>query len=143
MYTVRCPNVSCLDSTTPTPHHPHMALISLIQPPPIFYVSIPLSLHTLQFQEGTEERKNAFEALKSKDDRSAHEIETQMRKLQRIADSIAQLKSKMGQNARECEERNRHLQVGMIYSYKKYIPTAQFTPFSQMYEFIQYLVDLE
>jgi len=62
------------------------------------------------YQEGTEERKNAFEALKSKDDRSAHEIETQMRKLQRIADSIAQLKSKMGQNARECEERNRHLQ---------------------------------
>ena len=117
MYTVRCPNVSFLDSTLP--------------------------FNTLQFQEGTEERKNAFEALKSKDDRSAHEIETQMRKLQRIADSIAQLKSKMGQNARECEERNRHLQVGIIYSYKKYIPTAQFTPFSQMYEFIQYLVDLE
>lgn len=33
----------------------------------------------------TEERKTAFEALKVKDERSAKEIESQMRKLQRIS----------------------------------------------------------
>ena len=36
----------------------------------------------------TEERKTAFEALKVKDERSAKEIESQMRKLQRISVSI-------------------------------------------------------
>ena len=46
----------------------------------------------LQFREAlqnynltTEERKTAFEALKVKDERSAKEIESQMRKLQRIS----------------------------------------------------------
>ena len=37
------------------------------------------------YNETTEERKNAFEALKSKDEKSASEIDMQMRKLQRIA----------------------------------------------------------
>ena len=36
------------------------------------------------YQETTEERKKAFEELRSKDERSAKEIETQMRKLQRL-----------------------------------------------------------
>lgn len=36
----------------------------------------------------TEERKTAFEALKVKDERSAKEIESQMRKLQRISVSL-------------------------------------------------------
>ena len=36
------------------------------------------------YQEATEERKKAFEDLKAKDERSAQEIESQMRKLQRI-----------------------------------------------------------
>ena len=36
------------------------------------------------YQETTEERKKAFEELKAKDERSAKEIETQMRKLQRL-----------------------------------------------------------
>lgn len=37
------------------------------------------------YQETTEERKTAFETLKSKDENSASEIEFQMRKLQRIS----------------------------------------------------------
>lgn len=61
------------------------------------------------YQETTEERKKAFEELKAKDEKSANEIEMQMRKLQRISDNIAQLKAKMAGNARECEGRNRSL----------------------------------
>jgi len=61
------------------------------------------------YNESTEERKVAFETLKSKDEKSAKEIELQMRKLQRIQDKISQLKTKMSQNSRECEERNRIL----------------------------------
>ena len=37
------------------------------------------------YNETTEERKTAFEALKIKDEKSAKEIELQMRKLQRIS----------------------------------------------------------
>ena len=37
------------------------------------------------YQETTEERKKAFEELKAKDEKSAREIESQMRKLQRIS----------------------------------------------------------
>ena len=36
------------------------------------------------YQEATEERKRAFEELKTKDEKSAKEIDLQMRKLQRI-----------------------------------------------------------
>ncbi|XP_077967631.1 dynein regulatory complex subunit 2-like isoform X2 [Styela clava] len=61
------------------------------------------------YNETTEERKIAFENLKSKDEKSAKEIEMQMKKLQRIQDTIMQLRAKMQQNTRECEERNRHL----------------------------------
>ncbi|XP_013416544.1 coiled-coil domain-containing protein 65 [Lingula anatina] len=61
------------------------------------------------YSSTTEERRKAFEDLKTKDEKSASEIETQMRKLQRIADHISQLKAKMAQNAKENEERNRHL----------------------------------
>ncbi|KAJ7387898.1 Dynein regulatory complex subunit 2 [Desmophyllum pertusum] len=59
------------------------------------------------YNETTEERKLAFENLKAKDEKSSYEIETQMRKLQRIQDNISQLKSKMASNAKECDERNR------------------------------------
>lgn len=61
------------------------------------------------YQDTTEERKKAFEELKAKDEKSAKEIEMQMRKLQRISENISQLKSKMAANGRECEERNRQL----------------------------------
>ncbi|OWF42683.1 coiled-coil domain-containing protein 65-like [Mizuhopecten yessoensis] len=61
------------------------------------------------YNETTEERKTAFETLKKKDDESAKEIDTQMRRLQRISDQIAQLKGKMSANAKECEERNKQI----------------------------------
>lgn len=63
------------------------------------------------YQETTEERKKAFEELKGRDEKSASVIEMQMRKLQRISDNIAQLKSKMNANSKECEERNKQLRV--------------------------------
>ena len=59
------------------------------------------------YNETTEERKIAFETLKTKDENSAREIEMQMRKLQRIQDKITQLKSKMVSNSKEYDERNR------------------------------------
>jgi len=61
------------------------------------------------YNDSTEERKLAFENLKAKDEKSAKEIETQMRKLQRLQDTINQLRAKMQQNSRECEERNKQL----------------------------------
>lgn len=61
------------------------------------------------YQESTEERKKAYEDLKARDERSAKEIDMQMRKLQRISDNINMLKYKMAGNARECEDRNNHL----------------------------------
>ncbi|ELU04099.1 hypothetical protein CAPTEDRAFT_167685 [Capitella teleta] len=61
------------------------------------------------YQETTEERKKSFEELKAKDEKSAKEIEMQMRKLQRLSDNISSLKTKMGNNAKECEERNKQL----------------------------------
>ena len=60
-------------------------------------------------QETTEERKKAFEELKAKDDDSAKLIEQQMRNLQRLSDTISQLKSKMSSNSKECDERNQQL----------------------------------
>lgn len=61
------------------------------------------------YQENNAERKAAFEELKLKDDGSAQEIDFQMRKLQRISENIAQLKSKMASNAKENEQRNRSI----------------------------------
>jgi len=61
------------------------------------------------YNETTEEKKTVFESLKLKDEKSAKEIETQMRKLQRIGDQISHLKGKMSANAKECEERNKVL----------------------------------
>ena len=40
------------------------------------------------YQETTEERKKAFEELKAKDEKSAKEIETQMRRLNRLTVSF-------------------------------------------------------
>lgn len=59
------------------------------------------------YKESTEERKNAFEALKAKDETSAKEIDMQMRKLQRIQDKTTHVKAKMVSNAKEYEEKNR------------------------------------
>eukprot|EP01136_Pigoraptor_vietnamica_P024255 Opistho-1_new@77130 len=61
------------------------------------------------YNANTEERKHAFETLKEKDMRSAKTIEQQMKRLQRIQESVAYIKQRMASNATECEERNRAL----------------------------------
>jgi hypothetical protein len=61
------------------------------------------------YQDATEERKKAFEELKAKDERSAKEIDMQMRKLQRITDKISQVKSKIAASSREFEDRNKNM----------------------------------
>ncbi|XP_014776106.1 dynein regulatory complex subunit 2 [Octopus bimaculoides] len=61
------------------------------------------------YHETTEERKEAFEKLKKKDAKSSEEIEKQMRKVQRIAEQIGNLKVKMAYNAKVNEEKNRKL----------------------------------
>ncbi len=43
------------------------------------------------YNETTDDRKKAFEELKSKDEKSAKEIESQMRRLQKISVSITSL----------------------------------------------------
>ena len=57
------------------------------------------------YQETTEERKKAFEELKHKDDRSSKEIETQMRKLQRLTVGCTFV----------------HIELHLIYKHKKNI----------------------
>ncbi|XP_038642568.1 dynein regulatory complex subunit 2 [Scyliorhinus canicula] len=70
----------------------------------------------LQFQhalknyiDSTEDRKIAFETLKARDEKSAKEIEMQMKKLQKMQDTIAALKVKLAANSRKCEAQNKTL----------------------------------
>ena len=58
---------------------------------------------TKQYKDSTEERKLRFEALKKKDDESARTIARQMRKLQKLQDTISVLKQRMASNAKESE----------------------------------------
>jgi len=57
----------------------------------------------------TEQRTQDFKHLTIKDQQSAKTIEMQMRKLQRLQDSLAHWKTKLASNGRECDERNRAL----------------------------------
>ena len=57
----------------------------------------------------TEQRTQDFKHLTIKDQQSAKTIEMQMRKLQRLQDSLAHWKTKLASNQRECDERNRAL----------------------------------
>ncbi|KAF7258190.1 hypothetical protein EG68_04767 [Paragonimus skrjabini miyazakii] len=62
-----------------------------------------------QYNKTTDEKISFFENLKNKDEKSAEEIEMQMRKLQRISEHIAISKRKMTKLSKEFEEKNRHL----------------------------------
>jgi hypothetical protein len=62
---------------------------------------------TQNYRKATEERKMRFEALKRKDEESANTIAKQMKKIQRLQDSISDLKKKMATNAKENEEKTR------------------------------------
>ena len=53
----------------------------------------------------TEQRTQDFKNLTIKDQTSARTIETQMRRLQRLQDSMCHWKTKLTSNAKKCEER--------------------------------------
>ncbi|XP_056418228.1 dynein regulatory complex subunit 2 [Hyla sarda] len=61
------------------------------------------------YTNATEDRKIAFETLKAKDEKSAEEIAYQMKKLQKIQETITTLRNKIATHTRESEEQNRQL----------------------------------
>ncbi|XP_011366552.1 coiled-coil domain-containing protein 65 [Pteropus vampyrus] len=61
------------------------------------------------YTDATEDRKVAFETLKVKDEKSSKEIEAQMKKIQRLQDSIIILKGKIMVHSRESEEQNQYI----------------------------------
>ena len=58
----------------------------------------------------TEQRTLDFKNLTIKDQKSAHTIETQMRRLARLQDALSHWKTKLASNARKCGARNSALQ---------------------------------
>lgn len=58
------------------------------------------------YEEITEDRKRSFDDLKEKDEKSAKEIEIQMRKIQNLVDNISIQKSKIQQNVKESQDLN-------------------------------------
>jgi len=68
----------------------------------------------------TEQRTQDFKNLTIKDQESAKTIETQMRRLQRLQDSLSQWKTKLASNGRKCEERNRALKEEKEAIYKHF-----------------------
>jgi hypothetical protein len=63
------------------------------------------------YMHTTEQRTQDFKNLTIKDQRSARTIETQMRRLQRLQDSVAHWKTKLATNAKKCEERNKAMKT--------------------------------
>ncbi|XP_037370562.1 dynein regulatory complex subunit 2 [Talpa occidentalis] len=61
------------------------------------------------YTDATEDRKVAFEALKVKDEKSSKEIEAQMKKIQKLQDSIFTLKSKIMMHSHESEDQNQYI----------------------------------
>lgn len=61
------------------------------------------------YTDATEDQKVAFETLKVKDERSSKEIEAQMKKIQRLQDSITILKGKIMVHSHESEEQNQYI----------------------------------
>ncbi|XP_008138845.2 dynein regulatory complex subunit 2 [Eptesicus fuscus] len=61
------------------------------------------------YTDATEDRKIAFETLKVKDEKSSKDIEAQMKKIQRLQDSIIILKGKIMVHSRESEEQNQYI----------------------------------
>ncbi|KAM5333977.1 dynein regulatory complex subunit 2 [Glossophaga mutica] len=58
------------------------------------------------YTDATEDQKIAFEALKVKDEKSSKEIEAQMKKIQKLQDSVIVLKGKIMAHSRESDEQN-------------------------------------
>nr|XP_046198294.1 dynein regulatory complex subunit 2 [Oncorhynchus gorbuscha]XP_046198295.1 dynein regulatory complex subunit 2 [Oncorhynchus gorbuscha]XP_046198296.1 dynein regulatory complex subunit 2 [Oncorhynchus gorbuscha]XP_046198298.1 dynein regulatory complex subunit 2 [Oncorhynchus gorbuscha]XP_046198299.1 dynein regulatory complex subunit 2 [Oncorhynchus gorbuscha] len=63
------------------------------------------------YNEATEDRHIAFESLRTRDQRSAQEIDTQMRRLQKMQDSISALRSRLNSSQKESEGAARGLRA--------------------------------
>ncbi|GAB5573730.1 dynein regulatory complex subunit 2 [Prionailurus iriomotensis] len=61
------------------------------------------------YTDATEDQKIAFETLKVKDERSSKEIEAQMKKIQKLQDSIIILRGKIMAHSHENEDRNQYI----------------------------------
>ncbi|XP_053560929.1 dynein regulatory complex subunit 2 [Bombina bombina] len=61
------------------------------------------------YTESTEDQKIAFEALKAKDEKTSQEIDMQMKKINKIQESIALLRSKIAAHARESGQQNQQV----------------------------------
>ncbi|XP_067092646.1 dynein regulatory complex subunit 2 [Osmerus mordax] len=55
------------------------------------------------YNEATEDRHIAFESLRTRDQRSAQEIDTQMRRLQKMQDFISMLRSRLSSSQKDSE----------------------------------------
>uniref|UniRef100_A0A4W4DYW6 Dynein regulatory complex protein 1 n=1 Tax=Electrophorus electricus TaxID=8005 RepID=A0A4W4DYW6_ELEEL len=55
------------------------------------------------YSEATKDRRVAFESLRARDEHSAQEIDSQMRRLQKMQDSISALRFQLSSSQRECE----------------------------------------
>lgn len=77
-----------------------------------------------QYSSDTHDRRQEFDNLKAKDEASSKEIDMQMKKIQRIQDTIGKLKDQMANNAKEAEYQNKTLkqeveQMQLSYRQKK------------------------
>ncbi|XP_016056706.1 PREDICTED: coiled-coil domain-containing protein 65 [Miniopterus natalensis] len=61
------------------------------------------------YTDATEDRKIAFETLKVKDEKSSKDIEAQMKRIQKLQDSIIIVKGKILVHSRESEEQNQYI----------------------------------
>mmetsp|Transcript_9321 Transcript_9321/g.22055 ORF Transcript_9321/g.22055 Transcript_9321/m.22055 type:complete len:504 (+) Transcript_9321:62-1573(+) len=59
------------------------------------------------YDQTTRQRTQQFRQLTTKDRQSAQSIEGQLKKLQRLQDTLAHWRTKIASNVKECEERNR------------------------------------
>ncbi|XP_075055742.1 dynein regulatory complex subunit 2 isoform X2 [Mixophyes fleayi] len=72
------------------------------------------------YTNSTEDRKIAFETLKAKDEKSSDEIGYQMKKLQKMQESIAILRNKIAAHARESEKQNLQLRENKEVVHKQF-----------------------
>ena len=61
------------------------------------------------YEETTEEKKRQFDELKEKDEKMARDIDTEMRKIQRLTENINNLKAKIAQHAKETQDANNNI----------------------------------
>ncbi|XP_040197115.1 dynein regulatory complex subunit 2 [Rana temporaria] len=77
------------------------------------------------YQSATEDHKIAFAVLKAKDEKSAEEISYQMKKLQKIQESINILRNKISAHTRDNEEQNRQMREDKEVVHKQFLKLKQ------------------